>query len=189
MTDGAGSQVSPAADDMPLPANPGLVDRLIGAVIRRVVRVSEEDLLKHAVAWRGLLRPPDGEPAGRRLYVPEPGQEPAPAEVITDPDLAVRLPGLRERQWPGAPPEMQREMQHQARRARSFWSSARLEEDGDEVVVRAFHERIGKLKPADAEVYAAHLRSARLNDQFVAAVVVGRITGRRSLRVIVSIKN
>jgi len=187
MTDGAGSQVSPGADDMPLPSNPGLVDRLIGAVIRRVVRVSEADL-KDAFASLGPSRPPDQEPAGRRLdlYVPEPGQEPAPAEVITDPDLAARLPRLLERQWPYAPPEILRRVRRQ--RAFRFWP-ALLEEDGDAVVVRVDNERIGKLKPADAEVYAAHLRSARLNDQFVAVVVRGSIAGRRSLRVTVSIKN
>jgi hypothetical protein len=73
-----------------------------------------------------------------------------PAEVITDPDLAERLPRLIDRQWPGAPPAIQRRVR------RAFRFAAQLEEDGDEVVVRVFNERIGRLKPADAEVYAAH---------------------------------
>jgi len=124
-------------------------------------------------------------------YIPDPGQEPAPAEIITDPDLAERLPRL-----------LACGMPQTSAVPRSAWFSfsAKLEEDGDTLIVstrsgdrgkvskdengnvllvRAPSERVGKLSPADADVYRTHLRTARLCGQSVAVVVSGRRKGGR----------
>lgn len=170
----------PRPDDMPLPQNPGLMDRLIGAVLRRLIKGGPmpEELMEGIRASRIPPRH-DQEPDVLRVYVLEPGQGPAPAEVITDPDLAGRLPRLLDQEFAGVPPQVQRHL----RRGRTFRFHAILEEQGDEVVVRAFKERIRRLAPADAEEYAAHLRSARLNGQLALAVVRGSIAGREPSRV------
>jgi len=176
MTDGSGSR----ADDMLPPPDPGLAGRLIGAVLGRLIKVDPrpEEFLKDIRASR-IPPASDQEPDVRRVYVLEPGQGPAPAEVITDPDLARRLPRLLDQEFAAVPPQIQRHL----RNGRTFRLHAMLEEEGDRVAVRSFSERIGTLTPADAEEYAAHLRSARLNGQLALAVVHGSIAGRRPVRV------
>jgi hypothetical protein len=175
MTDGS----QPTADDMLPPPDPGLGGRLIGAVLGRLITGPRPEELMKAI--RAPRVPPriDQEPDARRVYVLEPGQGPAPAEVITDPDLAERLPRLLDQEWAGVPPQIQRHL----RPGRTFRLHAILEEERGEVVVRAFNERIGRLTPAGAEEYAAHLRSARLNGQLALAVVRGSIAGRRPVHV------
>jgi hypothetical protein len=146
---------------------------LFGWIIRRLVGPSAAE-----ATVRAFMASPN-------RYIPDPGQEPAPAEVITDPDLAERLPGLLGRGMPEMP------------RSSSFSFSAKLEEDGDTLVVSAFpertwnpdeggnghfavsRERIGRLSPADADVYRTHLRTAQLRGQSVAVTVSGRKKGRR----------
>jgi hypothetical protein len=169
---------------LPLP-NLSLADRVIGAVLGRLIKggPSPEELSKAVRASR--VPPPRAqEPGVLRCYLPEPGQAPPPAEVDTDPDLAERLPRLLDQEWVGVPPEFQRHF----RGERTFRLHAVLEEDGEAVVVRAYKERIGTLKTADAEVYAAHLRSARLNDQLALVLVRGSLAGRRPSRVTVNFR-
>ena len=79
---------------------PGLVGSLIGKVIGRVLarRIGEgevREMMREAVAMSPVLsRLAHPDPPDPDLYVPEAGREPAPAEVITDPDLAERMPWL-----------------------------------------------------------------------------------------------
>ena len=162
---------------------PGLASSLIGKVIGRVlarhIGVGESqirEVMREAVTMSPVLSrlvqpgPPDPD-----LYVPEPGRQPAPAEVIADPDLAERMPWLVE------PPERLPGMPRSAMHTFSF--DARLEEDDGTVIVRAFSDRIGRLSATDAKAYLPHIRSARALDKVVAAMATGRITGRRSLHV------
>jgi hypothetical protein len=166
------------ADDVQDSRVAGPVARfLFGWIIRRLVGPSTAE---------ATVRPFMASP---NRYIPDPGQEPAPAEIITDPGLAERLPGL-----------LSHGMAHMPAMPRStgFSFSAKLEEDGDMLIVSAFPERmwkpdeggnghfataswerIGRLSPADADVYRAHLRTARLRGQSVVAVVSGRKKGRR----------
>jgi hypothetical protein len=159
--------------------------------------VQDSRVARFLFGWviRRLVGPSAGEAAVRTFmaspnrYIPDPGQEPAPAEIIIDPDLAERLPGLLDRGMPQMPAMP---------RSASFSFSAKLEEDGDALIVSAFPERtwepdeggnghfavrswerIGRLSPADADVYRTHLRTARLRGQSVAATVSGRKKGRR----------
>jgi hypothetical protein len=80
-------------------------------------------------------------PLGLDLYFPGPGQSPAPAQVILDPDIAERMPWLLE-----LPPGMS-----SARGPSSF--AAWLEESAGTVVVCHSPGRIGTLSAADAEAY------------------------------------
>ena len=179
MTDGS----QPGADDLRQTMEPGLADRLIGAILGRLIKGSPppEEVMKNIRASR--VRPSrDQEPGVLHVYRPEPGQEPAPAEVTTDPDLAERLPGLLDQEFAGLPPHIRRHL----RRGDAFRFHAVLEEDGDDVVVRVFNEHIGRLKPADAAVYAAHLKAARLNGQVALALVHGSTAVRRPVRATVN---
>ena len=166
---------------MPPSREPGLAARLIGAVLGRLIKVGPLPEVKDIRASRV---PPsrNQEPGVLHIYLPEPGQEPTPAEIITDPDLAERLPRLPDQEFAGLPPHIQRHLG----RERAFRFHAVLEEDGDDVVVRAFNEHIGTLKPADAAVYAAHLKSARRNGQAGLVLVRGSTVGRQPVRVTVN---
>jgi hypothetical protein len=170
------------SDGLPDAPRPGLLGSLAGKVIGRIFAPPIKEVMGEAVAaspvLSRLMRPAPPDP---RRYVPEVGQEPTAAEVITEPDLAERVPWLL-----NPPPEGLPGTPRSARGTFSF--EALLEEESDVVIVRAFSERIGRLNPHDAEAYAAHIRSARLRDQFVAATATCRITGRRSLRVTVRLE-
>jgi hypothetical protein len=176
MTDGS----LPRADAMLPPSGPGLMDRLIGAVLGRVIKGGPRpEELTEGIGASRMQSGHEQNPDVLSVYTPEPGQEPTPAEVITDPDLPERLPRLLDQEWAGLPPEIRRHFE----RGRTFRFHAVLAEEGDEVVVRAYNERIGTLRPADAAVYSAHLRSARLNGQLALAVVRGSIARRQPSRV------
>jgi hypothetical protein len=160
----------------------GLVSSLIGKVIgravaRRIGQGAVREIMREAATaspvWSELLHPGPPDP-GR--YVPEPGREPAPAEVIADPDLAERMPWLVER-----PSERPPWMSRSAMRTVTF--EARLAEDDGTVIVRAFSDRIGELSVTDGEAYLPHIRSARAQGKVLAAMASSHITGRRSLRV------
>jgi hypothetical protein len=165
---------------------PGLASSLIGKVIGRVLarHIGESEIkevMREAVTMSPVLsrlvHPGAPDPD---LYVPEPGQEPAPAEVIVDPDLAERMPWLVERpseRLPGIPRSA----------LRTFSFDARLEEDDGTVIVRAFSGRIGRLSATDAEAYLPHIRSARAQGKVVATMASSRITGHRSLHVTIGL--
>ena len=157
-----------------------LIGKVIGGVLARRIGIGDSqirEVMKESVTMSPVLSrlvqpgPPDPD-----LYVPEPGRQPAPAEVIVDPDLAERMPWLVE-----PPSERLPGMPRSAMRTFSF--DARLEEDDGTVIVRAFSSRIGRLSATDAEAYLPHIRSARAQDKAVAAMATGRTTGRRSLHV------
>ncbi len=169
--------------DLP-PDRPGLASSLIGKVAGRVLarkfgkgqmRELMREVLTASPALSRLVHPGPPDP---RLYIPEPGREPAPAEVIVDPDLAERMPWLVE-----LPSERPPGMPRSALRTFSF--EARLEEDDGMVIVRTSSGRIGKLSARDAEAYLPHILSAREQDKAIAATAAGRIAGRRSLHVTV----
>jgi hypothetical protein len=163
---------------------PGRASSLIGKVMGRILarHIGEgemREVMKEAFATSpvlaGLLHPAPPDPG---LYVPEPGRQPAPAEVIADPDLAERMPWLTER-----PSER---MPRSAMPIVSFdvvSFDVRLEEDDGTVIVRAFSDRIGELRVTDGEAYLPHIRSARAQGKVLAAMASSHITGRRSLRV------
>jgi hypothetical protein len=166
------------------PDPPGLVSSLIGKVVGRVLarkfgegqmRELMREVLTASPALSRLMQSGTPDP---RLYIPEPGREPAPSEVIVDPDLAERMPWLVE-----LPSERPPGIPRSALRTFSF--EARLEEDDGMVIVRTSSGRIGKLSGRDAEAYLPHIRSARERDKVVAAMATGRITGHRSLHVTV----
>jgi hypothetical protein len=157
---------------MPPFPEPGRAGRLIGRLIKGSPMPEE---VREAIRASQVQPGRDQEPGVLHFYMPEPGQEPAPAEVDIDPDLAERLPRLLDQERAGASPQFQRHL----RNDRAFRLHAVLEEEGDDVVVRAFKQRIGRLTPADAEVYAAHLRSARLSHQLAFVLVRGSLVGRR----------
>jgi hypothetical protein len=115
----------------------------------------------------------------RNRYVPEPGQAPAPADVITDPDLDERLP-LLEGTHRGMPPMPSHAVS-------SFWFGARLEEDGDTIVVRQSGERVGRPNSRGVEEYAPHLRAARQRGQVVSVTVTGQSKRGRVSHVTVSL--
>jgi hypothetical protein len=155
---------------------PGLIGRLVGRVIGRVLAPDAGQMMREGIAASPVASRIMGlQPADPRRYVPEPGQEPSPAEVIADPDLPDRLPRLLTAMfdelpdWPVTPPAMPRSGTYTS----SF--SAALEEEGGMVFVRRSGERIGRLNPADAQTYAAHLKAARLHDQFVPVTVTARM--------------
>jgi hypothetical protein len=168
---------------------PGLVGSLIGKVIGRALahHIGEaqiREMMREAATaspvLSGLLHP---GPPDAGLYVPDPGREPASAEVIADPDLAERMPWLAERPRPSElPPGMSRS----AMRTVSF--DARLEDDDGTVIVGAFSGRIGRLSSADAEAYLPHLRSARAQGKVAAAMASSRTCGRRSLHVTIRLE-
>ena len=171
--------------DLP-PDRPGLASSLIGKVVGRVLarkfgegQMGElmREVLTASPALSRLVHPDPGPPDSR-LYIPEPGREPTPAEVIVDPDLAERMPWLVE-----LPSERPPGIPRSALGTFSF--EVRLEEDDGMVIVRTSSGRIGKLSARDAEAHLPHIRSAREQDKVVAATATGRITGRRSLHVTV----
>jgi hypothetical protein len=170
------------SDDLPDGPRPGLLGSLAGKVIGRIFAAQIKEVTREAVAaspvLSRLMRPAPPDP---RRYVPEPGQEPTAAEVISEPDLAERVPWLLDHPSEGLPGTPRSAVD-------TFSFEALLEEEGDMVIVRAFSERIGRLNPQDAEAYAAHIRSAWLRDQFVAATATSHITGHRSLRVTVRLE-
>jgi hypothetical protein len=175
MTDGS----RPGAHDTLPSQDPGLAGRLIGAILSHLIKAPRPEELMRGIRASRIPPGRDQEPDVLPVYVLEPGQGPAPAEVITDPDLTERLPWLLDQEFAGVPPQIRRHL----RRGPAFRFHAVLEEEGDAVVVRAFNQRIGTLTPADAQVYAAHLQSARLNGQLALTVVRGTIAGRRPVQV------
>jgi hypothetical protein len=172
---------------------PGPVGSLIGKAIGRVlglrfgeseVREAKRELMREVLmASPHLSRLVHADPPDPNLYVPEPGQQPAPAEVITDPDLAERMPWLVERPEPPGFPRSALSM--------PFQFQARLEEADGTVIVRpsSDSDRIGRLSAKDAEAYLPHLRSAQAQGKVVAAMASGRITGPRALHVTVRLGN
>jgi hypothetical protein len=160
------------------PERPGLALSLLGKIIGWVLVPRPGELMKEALAGSQvlphLIQPDPSDPS---LYIPDPGQGPPP-DVITDPDLAERLPWLEpfERQPAGIP----RSAKH------TFYFDAYLEEEVDgRGIVRASSGRIGTLSARDAEKYLPHLRFARLQAKRVAAVANGHVTGRRPVHVTV----
>jgi hypothetical protein len=159
----------------PPPEPPGVVGALIGKVIRRVFARQVREFSMEAFVASPMGRHLFTDPTNPSIYVPEPGREPAPAQVITDPDVAERV------LWPAEPP-LGRQPGMAWPTTGDIFSTARLEEENGMVVVYASADRIGTLSAADAERYLPHLQAARLHDQFVPAIVTGRIKGGRLLR-------
>ena len=179
-------------DDLPKMPEPGpvgkLAGKLVGRMLRRALAPHAPEIMQEVMTT--VIRQAAGEvpdlaeamdraAADPSRYVPEPGQEPPPAEVIADPDLAERIPGLLNRSPlpPGGLPDapLPPPMQLPRSAARAFLFSATLEEDGDLIVVRTSGGRIGTLNPVGAAAYAPHLQAARLRDQVVRVTVSGRL--------------
>jgi hypothetical protein len=121
--------------------------------------------MKEAVATSPFLSRLHPHPESLDLYFPEPGQSPAPAELIVDPDIAERMPWLLEPLPPG----------------KDAWSFAVwLEEAEGAVVVRHQPGRIGTLGAKDSEAYLPHVRAARAQDKVMAAMANPRITASGS---------
>jgi hypothetical protein len=177
MTDGS----LPRADDMLPPPDPGLVDRLIGTVLRRLIKGGPrpEELMEGLRASRmqsGHEQESDDVLPSTRLSPARTRRRPKSSATRTWPSAcpgcSIRS-GLAGRQRSGAT---------SGAGTHSGCTPVLVEEDGA-VVVRAYNERIGRLQPADAEVYSEHLRSARLNGQLALAVVRGSIADRQPSRV------
>jgi hypothetical protein len=171
-----------APPEWPLPdiPRPGLVGRLVGSVLSRAIAPAFPAMMDAVIGSvpgpHGTMRQAAEDP---NRYVPEPGQAPAPADVITDPDLDERLP-LLDGTHRGMPP-MPTHAVH------TFWFGARLEEDGDMIIVRKSGERIGSLNSRGAEEYAPHLRAARQRGQVVSVTVTGQSKRGRVSHVTVSL--
>jgi hypothetical protein len=187
------------ADGQPsFPEEPGWPGRAAGWVFRRLFarRLFGDDpcelpatLISQApeMSWLAGDVPDPGR------YVPAPGDSPAPAQVILDPDLRDRMPWLFElppEVPPDFPPGMPR-MPSGSRHARHSRSRqdvslmVQLEDDGSTVAVRHEPGRIGTLSTRDAPVYLPHLHAARSQGKMVAAMATLRITGRDSPRIII----
>jgi hypothetical protein len=187
----------PEDDDLPEMPKPGLIGKLAGRMLRRALAPHAPEMMQEVMATvmrQAAGEVPDLAEAMRRAaadpsrYVPEPGQEPPPAEVIADPGLAKRIPGLLNR--PPLPPDglPDAPLPPPMQLPRSvFLFSATLEEDGDLIVVRTSGERIGQLNPAGAEAYGPHLEAARLRDQVVRVTVRGRMNRGRLSHVTVQL--
>jgi hypothetical protein len=158
----------------PPPEPPGLVGALVGKVIGRVFARQLREFSKTTFEASSMPWLVATDPQDPATYIPEPGQEPAPAKVITDPDVAERV------LWPAEPP-LGRPPGMTWPTTGDFFSTARLKEENGVVVVYSSTDRIGTLTAADAERYLPHLQAAQLRDQFVPAVVTGRIKRRRLL--------
>ena len=184
-------------DDLPELPKPGLVGKLAGRMLRRALAPHAPEMMQEVmttVMRQAAGQVPDLAAAMHRAaadpsrYVPEPGQEPPPAEVIADHGLAERIPRLLDRpSWlPDGLPDAPLPPPMQLPRS-VFMFDATLEEDGDLIVVRTSGERIGQLNPAGAEAYAPHLRAARLRDQVVKVTVRGRLNRGRLSHVTVQL--
>jgi hypothetical protein len=164
----------------PPPEQPGLVGSLIWKVVGRVFARQLREFSMATLAATPMARQLWTDPQDSAVYIPEPGQEPAPAKVITDPDVTGHT------LWPAEPP-LERQPGMAWPTKGDFFSTARLKEENGVVVVYASRDRIGTLSAADAERYLPHLQAAQLHDQWVPALVTGRIKGRRLLRASVRI--
>ncbi len=170
-------------DDLPHVPKPGVIGKLIGKVIGRALALDSPEIMKAGLAtlpgMAEVMRQVADDPS---RYVAEPGQEPAPAEVIPDPGFAERLHRLGDHPLEGLPGGL---LPIPRSAAHTFFFDATLEEDGDMIIVCEYGERIGRLNPAGTGEYAPHLRSARIHDQIVGVMVSGRMKRGRPSHVTV----
>jgi hypothetical protein len=157
----------------------GLVHSIVGKITGRIFAREVRELGREAITTSPImsrLMPPVSPDSGR--YAPGPGQRPAPAAVVVDPDTAQRMPWLLElpTEWPAGMPRS-------AMRDLSF--EARLEEEDNAIAVYAFSDHIGELDATDAEAYLPHVRSARIQGKPVVVAANRRITRRGSLHITV----
>jgi hypothetical protein len=157
---------------------PSLAATLGGKIMRRLfpqIREMADDALARSPVLQALSRQ-HPHPPGLGLYFPEPGQSPARAQLIPDPDIADRMPPEPPPEPPPVPPGFPRP-RHPPRLA--VW----LEESSGTVVVHHSPGRIGTLSPADAEAYLPHIRAARAHGKVVAAMAEHSASGRGPRRV------
>ena len=173
----AGDQDGPPPPFPPGP--PSLAATIGGKIMRRLfpqIREMADDAIARSPVFQALSRL-HPYPPGLSLYFPEPGQSPAPAQLILDPDVADRMPPPEP---PPVPPGFPR-----PRRPRSF--AVWLEESSGTVVVHHSPGRIGTLSPADAEAYLPHIRAARTHGEVVAAMADHSASSRGPLRLTIRI--
>lgn len=168
----AGDQDGPPPPFPPTP--PSLAATLGGKIIRRLFpqirKMADEAFARSPVVQ--ALRRQHPHPPGLGLYFPEPGQSPAPAQLILDPDIEDRMPPPEP---PPVPPGFPRPT---GPPSLAVW----LEESSGTVVVHHAPGRIGTLSPADGEAYLPHIRAARARGEVVAAMADHSASSRGPLR-------